>query len=178
MASLLVGCETALYMANRLTAYMDFLHCLPATVTRTNFEAASTKLYARILQFLAQAIQSYQSPTWRRALKAFWEDSDVQEFEKECDHLGIQVEIEASNCDRTLSAQDRGRTERLRQDLQRVLQELKSLHSIQESLHRLEIKLNLDKLPYAKGAMFNSYGDDHITCHPATRVDLLHQIQD
>jgi pantothenate kinase-related protein Tda10 len=26
--------------------------------------------------------------------------------------------------------------------------------------------------------MFNSYGDDHITCHPATRVDLLRQIQD
>lgn len=26
--------------------------------------------------------------------------------------------------------------------------------------------------------MFNSYGDDYITCHPVTRVDLLHQIQD
>jgi len=36
----------------------------------------------------------------------------------------------------------------------------------------------LDRLPYAKGAMFNSYGEDCITCHPATRVDLLRQIQD
>lgn len=178
MASLLVGCETALYMANRLTAYMDFLHGLPATVTRSNFEAALTKLYARILQFLAQAIRSYQSPIWRRALKSFWEDSDVQEFEKECDHLGIQVEIEASNCDRTLSAQDRGCTEKLRQDLQTVLKGLNNLHPIQESLNRLEIKIDLDKLPYAKGAMFNSYGDDYITCHPATRVDLLRQIKD
>jgi hypothetical protein len=26
--------------------------------------------------------------------------------------------------------------------------------------------------------MFNSYGEDHMTCHPATRVDLLRQIQD
>lgn len=26
--------------------------------------------------------------------------------------------------------------------------------------------------------MFNSYDQDHTTCHPATRVDLLHQIQD
>lgn len=26
--------------------------------------------------------------------------------------------------------------------------------------------------------MFNSYGGDHVTCHPATRVDLLRQIQD
>lgn len=178
MASLLVGCETALYMANRLTAYMDFLQGLPATVTRTNFEAGLTRLYACILQFLAQAIRSYQSPTWRRALKAFWEDSDVQEFEAECDRLGIQVEIEASTCDRTLSNQDRRLTEQLRQGLYTALQEFKGLHSIQESLKQLQIKIDLDKLPHAKGAMYNSYGNDLITCHPATRVDLLRQIQD
>ena len=34
------------------------------------------------------------------------------------------------------------------------------------------------KLPYAEGAMFNSYDGDHTTCHPATRIDLLRQIQD
>jgi hypothetical protein len=43
---------------------------------------------------------------------------------------------------------------------------------------RLRSKLDLDKLPYAKGAMFNAYGGDHRTCHPATRVDLLRQVQD
>ncbi|KIW16082.1 hypothetical protein PV08_06133 [Exophiala spinifera] len=42
---------------------------------------------------------------------------------------------------------------------------------------RLRSKLDLDKLPHAKGAMFNAYGGDHRTCHPATRVDLLCQIQ-
>jgi hypothetical protein len=49
MTSLLVGCETVLYMANRLKAYMDFLHRLPATLPRTNFESAVTKLYAEAL---------------------------------------------------------------------------------------------------------------------------------
>jgi hypothetical protein len=39
-------------------------------------------------------------------------------------------------------------------------------------------KLDLDKVPYAKGAMFNAYDPDHTTCHAATRVDLLGQIQD
>ncbi|KIX05609.1 uncharacterized protein Z518_03581 [Rhinocladiella mackenziei CBS 650.93] len=43
---------------------------------------------------------------------------------------------------------------------------------------RKSLKLDLRKIPYAKGAMYNSYEDDDITCHPATRVDLLHQIQD
>ena len=46
MTSLLVGCETVLYRANRLKAYMDFLHGLPET-------PAVIELYAHILQFLA-----------------------------------------------------------------------------------------------------------------------------
>lgn len=36
--------------------------------------------------------------------------------------------------------------------------------------------MDLDKLPYAKGAMYSSYEDDRMTCHPATRVDLLRDI--
>ena len=178
MTSLLVGCETALYMANRLKAYMHFLHELPTSLTRTNLETVMTKLYACILQFLARAIQIYQTPSFRRALNAFWQDSDVKEFEQECDQLGRNVEIDARNCDRTLNAQDRQRTEKLKRDLKRVLEELEKLHNIQESLNRIEIKLDLDKLPYAKGAMFNSYDQDHTTCHPATRVEVLRQIQD
>jgi hypothetical protein len=39
-------------------------------------------------------------------------------------------------------------------------------------------KLELDKVPYANGAMFNAWDPDHTTCHAATRVDLLRQIQD
>src|SRR4051794_4561400 len=43
MTSLLVWCETVLYMANRLKAYMDFLHGLPATLARTNPTTSSAK---------------------------------------------------------------------------------------------------------------------------------------
>jgi hypothetical protein len=64
----------------------------------------------------------------------------------------MRVEIEASNCDRSLNAQDRELTEKLQEDLRTVLQELKNFSQIQESLNRLEIKLDLDKLPFAKGA--------------------------
>ncbi|KAI4192154.1 MAG: hypothetical protein LQ350_008694, partial [Teloschistes chrysophthalmus] len=178
ITSLLVGCEIALYMANRLRAYTDFLYRLPVTLTRTNFETAVTELYAHVLRFLARAIRIYQTSTTHRALHAFWTDSDVASFEKVCKELGVRVDIEASSCDRTLSAQDRERVGNLRQDLQEVLKELRKSHRLQESLDRFETKIDLDKLPYAKGAMYNSYGDDHIICHPATRVDLLHQIYD
>lgn len=178
MTSLLVGCETALYMANRLKVYTDFLDDLPTTLAQTHFKAVVTELYTLILQFLAQAIQIYQTPTWKRIYKAFWEEGDVQKFEQECERLARNVESAASNCDRTLSAQDRERTGKLWQDQKKVLEELKHIRQIQESLDRLETKLDLDKLPYAKGATFDSHGVGHETCHSATRVDLLGQIQD
>jgi len=117
MTSLLVDCEIVLYMANQLKAYMIFLHGLPTTLTRTNFETAVTGLYTHILQFLAQAIQIYQSSTLHRTFKAFWKDSDVQEFEQACYQIGNEVEIEAKNCDHTLSSQDQEDVKKLKEDL-------------------------------------------------------------
>lgn len=38
--------------------------------------------------------------------------------------------------------------------------------------------MDLDKLLYAKGAIYNSYEDDLITYYPTTRVDLLYNIYD
>ncbi|KAL9035146.1 MAG: hypothetical protein Q9214_006720, partial [Letrouitia sp. 1 TL-2023] len=178
MTSLLIGCEITLYMANRLRAYIKFLHQLPTTLTRTNFETAVAELYAHILSFLVRAIRVYQTSTSHRALRAFWTNGDIVDFKKTCNELGERVEIEASNCDRTLSAQDRQRIAELKQALQEKLKDLKQSHQLQESLDQLKINIILDKLPYAKGAMYNSYGNDHTTCHPATRVDLLHKIHD
>ncbi|KAG9227960.1 hypothetical protein BJ875DRAFT_490520 [Amylocarpus encephaloides] len=177
ITSLLVGCETALYMANRLKAHTDFLQGLPTTLTRTNFETHLTKLYAQIFRFLAQSITKYQASTFERAFKAFWDDGNIQDFEKSCEELERQVEINASNCDRTLSAQDRAHVEDLRVDLENVLENLKDLRKIQDSLDRIEVNYCLDRLPYAEGAMFNSYGNNPTTCHPETRVDLLRRIQ-
>ncbi len=68
MTSLLVGCEIALYIANRLRAYIEFLRQLSTTLTRTNFKMAVTELYALILGFLAHAIRIYQTSTSHRAL--------------------------------------------------------------------------------------------------------------
>lgn len=59
MASLLIGYEIALYTANRLKAYIEFLHQLPTNLTRSNFQTAVTELYTHILGFLARAIRIY-----------------------------------------------------------------------------------------------------------------------
>ena len=156
--------------------YIEFLYQLPTTLTRNNLETAVIELYAHVLRFLACAIRIYETSTSYRALRAFWTEGDIVDFEKSYNELGIRVEIEARNCDRTLAIQDREWIGTLRQDLHTVLEELEQSHRLQESLDRLEIKLDLDKLPYAKGAIYNSYEDDQITCYPATRVDLLNNI--
>jgi hypothetical protein len=38
-------------------------------------------------------------------------------------------------------------------------------------------RCDLDKMPYVPGAMYDSNDINHEACHPATRVDLLNQIQ-
>ncbi len=95
-----------------------------------------------------------------------------------CNELKVRIEIDMSNCDCTLDAQDREWIEKLKQDLQRVLKKFKQSHHLQESLNRLEIKINLNKLSYAKEAMYNFYEDDHIISHSVIQVDLLHEIYD
>ena len=178
MASLLVGCETALYMINRLKAYMDFFIRLPLSLTKTSFEAALTEMYAYVLTFLARVIKIYQQSTFRRAFTALWQASDLREFEQGVKLLGDKVEIEASNCDRTLAWQDRSLLGQLRQELRTVLEEVEQIHKMQVFLKRIEKKINLNRLKVVEGALFDAYGQIHRACHPATRVDLLRHIQD
>lgn len=52
------------------------------------------------------------------------------------------------------------------------------MKEMKDSMTRHEIKLDMDKLPYARGAMFSSKDQERTTCHPRTRVDLLRQIKD
>src|SRR5271169_6407955 len=142
MAALLVGLKTSLYMMNRLKAYMDYLRDLPVTQTRENFQTALTELHALILQFLARAIQSYQKSSLARAFDAFWKPEEVRNFEDECHRIAERVEIEASNCDRALSAREREEADQRIEHLQRVLNELEELQDIKESVSMLESKID------------------------------------
>ncbi|KAL9023669.1 MAG: hypothetical protein Q9196_007053, partial [Gyalolechia fulgens] len=90
MAALLAGYEISLYIANRLKAYIDYLHTLPTILTRTNFETAVIELYTHILRFLARAITVYQDSTIHRAFMAFWTTSDLQSFETDCDRTALR----------------------------------------------------------------------------------------
>ena len=179
MAALLTGLKTALYMTHRLKVYMDYLQILPDTQTRTNFENALIDLHAHILEFLARAIDIYRKNTPHRAVDAFWKSEEVRDFEGKCNEVAVRAEIEASNCDRTLSSYDRDEASQRKKQLQRLLEELKGLQGIGESVNLLLSKIDLARLPSAEGAAFNSYADEFdARCHPDTRIDLLRQIRE
>ncbi|KAF7502845.1 hypothetical protein GJ744_005000 [Endocarpon pusillum] len=177
MAALLIGCETTLYMASRLQVYIEFWHHLLMEATRNNLEEALAMMYAHVLHFLARAILVYESSVIRRAFSALWKTDDVVEFEKKGCNLAIKVEIDASNCDRAVNAQQQEIVSQLQQNMQKVLAELQQHHQLQASLDHLHLKIDLGKIPYAKGAVFNSSDNAHTLCHPGTRTDLLAQVQ-
>jgi hypothetical protein len=179
MAALLLGLKTALYMTNRLKAYIDYLWDLPVTQTRTHFETALTELHAHILQFLATAIQMYQKNTLTRTFDAFWKPEEVRNFEDRCDKIAARAEIEASNVDRTLNTLEREEANQRKEQLQKVLKELEELEIIKVSISTLASKIDLARLPSAEGAAFDSYLDElDARCHPATRIELLRQIRE
>lgn len=124
MAALLVGMSLALCMTNRLQAYFDHFQRLTTTLTTTNFEKALIQAYILVLKFIAAAIRTFQTNIATRAWRALWETSTLESFESECDKLGSRTEIEASNCDRELSAQDREAATRWRADLDTALENL------------------------------------------------------
>jgi hypothetical protein len=177
MAALLIGCETTLYMASRLQVYIEFWHRSPAAATRNNLGESLGVMHAHVLHFLARAILVYESSTIRRAFSALWKIDDVVEFEKKGNNLAIKVETDTSNCDRAVNAQQQEIVSQLQQNMQKVLAELQQHHQLQASLDHLHIKIDLGKIPYAKGAIFNSSDGVHNLCHPATRTNLLAQVR-
>jgi WD40 repeat protein len=179
MKALLTGLKTALFTMNRLKAYLEYLPTLPATRSRANLEVALVEIHAHILQFLARAIRIYQKGSLSRAFDVFWKPDEINNFEKECDRIAARAEIEASNCDRTLSAQEREEASRRKEHLQRALEELEELRGIGRTINTLAGKLDLARLPSVDGAAFDSYQDElDARCHPDTRIDLLRQIND
>lgn len=138
MATLLEGLKTVLYTMNRLKVYMDYVHGLPISQTRTNLESSLTDLYALILQFLARAILIYRKHTLLRAFDAFWKPEEVANFEADCDKICRRVEIDATNCDRSLSRLGQKNVAQSTETLQKLVTELKELQHVKDLIENVE----------------------------------------
>ena len=178
-AALLTGMSIAMGMANRLHAYVLYFQRLPPTLSTRNFEAALIKLYTEVLRFLATAIDTYQKSTATQMWQALWQTSTLEAFESQCDTLGSRTEIEASNCDRELTAQRWNDAKHWKGYLEKALRQLNDIQSIGSAVAALHVKVDLTNLVTARGAMYNSYADEDLPpCLEGTRTQLLHQINE
>ena len=82
--------------------------------------------------------------------------------------------IEASDCDRELSAVARTSVKQQQEDLRKVVKQLETLNIIGAGIDKVVAELDLSKLPVALGAAFNSHQTKHdARCYPETRINLL-----
>jgi len=177
MAALLTGMSMAMCMANRLHVYVLYLQRLPPTLATENFESALIQVYTQDLRFLASALEIYQKSTATRMWQALWQPSTLNEFESLCDKLGSRAEIEASNCDREMSAQRWEDAKQWKGDLEQALRKLDDIQGMGNAIADLHVKTDLTKLTIAHGAVYNSYAEEHSAqCLKGTRTQLLHQI--
>jgi hypothetical protein len=158
------GTELALYMGNRLKAYLDIFARLSSSLTTANFRKALVNLYAHILGFLAQAIRVQQKRSISRVSQALWNASSLTQFEQRCDVLCVRASEEARICSS-------------RENLDAQLRSLDEIHDVRIGVEKLQERVDLGKLETAKGATYDSLTEGELSrCLPDTRTDLLQQI--
>jgi hypothetical protein len=164
MGALLIGVEKVTYLINRCKIYE--ILCLrdnqfgqtvadlePAVA---NLESALVTLYATILRFLSMANQLYDKSFGTRAIHGILNPDEVVNFVDECRRLETQVDIEASNCERTYNRVRLGKCgERLKQLLAGLREPIIRIDSRVADLHdrlgeseRHEILTWLSDIPY------------------------------
>jgi hypothetical protein len=163
--------EVALFASHRLRVYSEMHAQLSSSPTSENLRRALVKLYACVLEFLAQAIDIQPRSTISRAARQLWSPDGIQQFEEECERLCEVAEQEANICDRETRAQWRDR-------LEDSLRSLKDIHSITTSLSKVHDEVHLAKLKYAKDATYDSSAEGDLPrCLVGTRVELLRDIR-
>ncbi|KAI7081261.1 hypothetical protein KC356_g9235 [Hortaea werneckii] len=164
------GMEVALFASHRLRVYSDMHAQLPVSLASENLYRALVNLYARVLNFLAQAIDIEPRSTISRISRQSWGSDSIQQFEQECGDLCGKAEQEASICEREIDAQWKDR-------LEDSLKSLKDIHDLTTSLSRVHDKLDLAKLTYVKDATYDSAVDSELAiCLPGTRTELLNDV--
>lgn len=173
MQSLLSGLEVSLYMANRLRAYSAFLKQIPAGDSRELVRNHMVDLYALVLGFFAAAIRHLDRSALRKAFHVFGSSDQIGTFEADADKIATRIEAAARACDRDLAAEHRN----LSGEIWNLLDELKQVHHIQESINRVYTKVSLSNFPFAASAIYDAMDMDDDVCHGDTRSDILQYIK-
>jgi hypothetical protein len=96
-AAIYVGIGKALFLINRGAAYeLQLAHTEDApSYALSNIEETLTKLYARLLDFLASALLVQDGNSLRRAFNALCTPQDILSFSEDCLELERTLEVES-----------------------------------------------------------------------------------
>ncbi len=160
MGALLVGAEKVIRLVARCRIYEELytFQSLPTAVTsiEQRLRSALTRLYTAILEYIHKSIQLYEKSTTKRAMNAFLNPGQVENFIKDCECREIEVEKEVEICkhvlgDIALNERTR-RLEGLLSDLHgpiaRVDSKVESLWRLQQEKEMCSILGWLSDIPY------------------------------
>ena len=101
-AAIYVGIGRVLVLVNRGAAYELQLAQLDEDLlaASSNFEASLTKLYARLLDFLASALLVQDKNAIERTFYALWTPKDITSFGEQCIDLEKILDIESGLIDK------------------------------------------------------------------------------
>jgi hypothetical protein len=175
MDAMLSGIATALSMQRTLDIYLAFFHTLAHSDPATALGTALVETYATVLGFIATSIGLLTKGSASRFWAALLGGGELQQFGSTCLAAGHQVDVAASNCDRSLDARGKAITQECKGILDLLLGDITA---IKHQTARIELSISLAKLPRASTAAFDSTDEERMPrCLKSTRIELLSDIQ-
>jgi hypothetical protein len=174
MQALMDGITIALSTKLSGDLYLELYAKQPPGLEADNLRKSMLLLYVAVFSFLAKALSLSEASRLSRSFHAITNSDALQNFANDCRHTLNDVERAASHCDRDLAS--RISTEVA--DMRSTIDEIQDrLSEIQSATQNIKIKLDLNKLPLATGAAFDSSGQDQKRkCMLGTRETLQREI--
>jgi ankyrin repeat domain-containing protein 50 len=133
MGAFLLGLDKVLYLVDRCRIYeILFIHRPKPkdpdeALALENLTSALVELYVLILQFLAKANGLFGKSAIHRSWSAFWNTTDIEDFEKKCQSSEEWVKAEADNCHQYYSHHAQSEDDK---KLAQILQDLESQNQL------------------------------------------------
>jgi hypothetical protein len=174
MQALMDGITMALSTKMSGDLYLQLYAQQPAGLEADNLRRSMLSLYVGVFSFLAKTLSLSEASRLSRSFHAITTGDVLQSFANDCRDTLSDIERAAGHCDRGLASQISTELTDMRDAIDEIQDQLSE---IRHATEHIRIKLDLDKLPLATGAAFDSSGQaQKSSCLSGTREALQRDI--
>jgi hypothetical protein len=174
MQALMDGITMALSTKMSGDLYLQLYAQQPAGLEADNLRRSMLSLYVGVFSFLAKTLSLSEASRLSRSFHAITTGDVLQSFANDCRDTLSDIERAAGHCDRGLASQISTELTDMRDTIDEIQDQLSE---IRHATEHIRIKLDLDKLPLATGAAFDSSGQaQKSSCLSGTREALQRDI--